>query len=128
MEQLDQDIEFKSINTLVKEYEKASTIIVLFNKNHIKESKNKIHYVKPLAICVDGELIKEIEWYFNIRDNDFIKIRKYEFFGISINCEEEFHKKLRDGTDIKYYKTTVNCISDEKSISKLIDEPLTITL
>jgi hypothetical protein len=122
---------FYSINSLVAEYPEAKCLTVFFMKESIKETitpKNKIHYVKPLAISVDGVLDKDIEWCFNIRDGDYVKIRKYDFFGIRIDCKSAQKKKLRDGTEIKFYKSEVVCITSEESINKLIDEPTQVTI
>jgi hypothetical protein len=123
--------QFYSINKLVEEYPKAKSLTVFFMRESIVETQangNKIHYVKPLALSVDGELNKDVDWCFNIRTGDYQKIRKHEFFGIRIDCKSEQHKKLKDGTDIKFFKSEVVCVTSEESIAKLVDEPTEVTL
>jgi hypothetical protein len=127
----DIETQFFSINKLVDEYPKAKSLTVFFQKEAIKEADTKhgkSRYVRPLALSVDGVLDKDIEWCFNIRDGDFVKIRKHEFFGIRIDCKSETHRKLRDGTDIRFYKSEVVCVTSDESIAKLVDDPTEVTI
>jgi hypothetical protein len=122
---------FYSINKLVEEHPKAKSLTVFFARESIKESNTKngkTHYVHPLALSIDGVLNKDIDWQFNIRDGDYQKVRKHEFFGVRIDCKSEQRKTLKDGTPIKFYKSEVVCVTSDESIAKLIDEPTEVEL
>jgi len=136
---------FSSSKSLVETNAVKKTVEVFFRSDSIKKSINNSptpngvgtggqttspyggggcqrSYVKPIVMRVDGNLISEIDFYFNLNNSTVEVINRHptrDFWVISIDATTVKQFVDRDGISHDYHTSETMYVMNAKTISKL---------
>ena len=113
---------FSSSKSLVETYAVKKTVEVFFRSDSIKKSINNSPFVKPIVMRVDGNLISEIDFYFNLNNSTVEVINRHptrDFWVISIDATTVKQFVDRDGISHDYHASETMYVMNAKTISKL---------
>ena len=113
---------FSSSKSLVETYAVKKTVEVFFRSDSIKKSINNSPFVKPIVMRVDGNLISENYFYFNLNNSTVEVINRHptrDFWVISIDATTVKQFVDRDGISHDYHASETMYVMNAKTISKL---------